>query len=965
MTLKALTKPIPETLPDLKDAEIIGASAKSPVAKTKRRSFLGNIIYQLTIFYFGRNDYYRDKIISRSSVDPSYFKRFNKIHKRYQKIHKPKKILEKKMDLAQSYGVFSSVLLFLILGWLTLNTFMVYRSFWFNMDKQVKFQSGVIEKAATSLMGAVDNYVNYVGDKILTLQGEKNKQTIAHILQKTLNRDALQKNVSSWINISFVDPNGKVVITSDEGVLKRVVNPHEYFPVEEAKRKNAWRLRVGKITHIETDIASYDMLPVAMRIDYDDFKPIGTFIAQLPTEVIQRQIDWVFGDEDICYVIVDDNYDMLAHSTSFDPQTFDKSSLQSKSFVRDIFEQGITNDFLPSRFKMGECVLSYSQKSLGYHLATLTGYHQKKSWQNLAFQLLISVGQSVGVAFLFMTTIYIFKRVKIGPFVTELIKAKIAAEAASVAKSQFLSNMSHELRTPMNGIIGMSQALKDCGKLEGEEQDQVNTIYRSSDALLIILNDILNFSKIEAKKVDLESINFNLRSLVEDIADLMSVTANSKGLEVIVDISKEVPETLIGDPGRIRQIATNLINNAIKFTSYGQIFIQIKLDRVEDGIHFVNFNIKDSGIGIDPAKLGTMFTKFTQADMSTTRKYGGTGLGLSICKELTELMHGQIGITSDFGQGSNFWFTLPLPKSHTEAQDLFFEQKKQLVGKKIAVIEDNLVAKKVLEEQFDHLQITHNIVGTHSIESAEDKINFAIAALEKFEGCEAILISHNSFVGINSTELAERIRANNKLKNIPLILVILVQEKIKIPADKLKLFDRVIAKPIKINRLLQALFFVLKITYYEEEGTLIEKGKVKEEELNTKGLKLLLCEDNEVNMKVATTILKRLAFNIEFAENGQEALNKFLHVKYDLILMDCMMPIMDGFEATKRIREVEKETGAVRTFIIALTANATEDDRKKCLELGMDDFVSKPIKRESIEEVMKRWFLFKNSTTTV
>jgi two-component system sensor histidine kinase/response regulator len=436
----------------------------------------------------------------------------------------------------------------------------------------------------------------------------------------------------------------------------------------------------------------------------------------------------------------------------------------------------------------------------------------------------------------------------------------------------------------------------------------------------------------------------------------MSVTANNKGLEVIVEIDKEVPENLIGDPGRIRQIATNLINNAIKFTSYGQIFIQIRLEKIEDNRYFVNFNIKDSGIGIDPVKIGTMFTKFTQADMSTTRKYGGTGLGLSICKELTELMHGQIGVVSDFGQGSNFWFTIPLPQSESESQDLFIEQKKQLVGKKVAVIEDNLIAKKVLEEQFEQLEIIHDIINTHDIKSAEEKIAFAIAALEKFTGCEAIIMSHNSFVGIDTITLAERIRTNEKLKNITMVLMILLQEKIKIPSERLKIFDRIIAKPIKINRFLQALFFALKITYYEEEGALIEKGKIKEENLQTKGMKVLLCEDNEVNMKVATTILKRMAFDIEFAENGQEALNKFLHVKYDLILMDCMMPIMDGFEATKRIREIEKENGATPTFIIALTANATEEDRKKCLELGMDDFVSKPIKRESIEEVVKRWF---------
>ncbi len=941
-----------------KIAQTNQTSVKKSQEKSKFRHLWQSIFYQITIFYFGRNNYYQEKIVQRSVEDPFYPIRFNKIYKRYQRIHSSKKKQEEKMDLAQSYTIFSCVLLLLVLSWVTLNAFMVYRSFWHNLNKQVQFQSGVIEKATTSLMGAVDNYLNYVGDKLLALNSEQDQKTITHLLQKTLNRDALQKNVSSWINISFVDNSGKVAITSDEGILKKPLNPKEYFPIREAELRDAWRLKVGKMTRIETDISSYNMLPVAMRIDYDNLQPIGTFIAQLPVEAIQRQIDWVFGENDICYVVIDNNFDMVASSSSFNQSSFDRALLNSKDFLQDPFEQlqGPTNDFMPYQFKMGDCVFSYVQKSLGYNLVTVTGYNQKKTWQNLAFQLFVSVGQSIGVAFLFMTTIYIFKRVKIGPFVTELIKARVAAEAASVAKSQFLSNMSHELRTPMNGIIGMSQALKDSGKLDDEEQDQVNTIYRSSDALLIILNDILNFSKIEAKKVDLEDINFNLRSLVEDIADLMSVTANNKGLEVLVNIDKNVPENLVGDPGRIRQIITNLANNAIKFTSYGQILIHIKLEKREENIYHINFNIKDSGIGIDPVKIGTMFTKFTQADMSTTRKYGGTGLGLSICKELAELMHGNIGVISDFGHGSNFWFTLPLPKSETEVQDMFSDQKTQLVGKRIAVVEDNLVAKQVLHEQLDNLHISHNIISTNDITTAEEKINFAIQSLEKCEGCDAILISHNSFVGVNTMDLAAKIRAHDKLKNIPIILIILLQEKIKLADDKLKLFDRIIAKPIKMNRLLQALCFVMKITYYEEEGALVEKGQIKEEEQKTKGVKLLLCEDNEVNMKVATTILKRMAFDIEVAENGQEALNKFLHVKYDIILMDCMMPVMDGFEATKKIREIEKETGAEPTFIIALTANATQEDKDKCLEIGMDDFVSKPIKREIIEDMVKRWF---------
>ncbi len=920
----------------------------------ERATYSQKISYYVAILLFGRNKLYRRKLESRNRTDRNYSQRFYKIRKRHQKILQ-KRAWQQKLDLARSYNFFSVVLMGLVGVWVVINGFMVYNEFWRNLNRQIQFQTSTVEKAASSLMSAVDNYLNYVGDKLLALKQEQNLTTIAAFSRRTTSLDALQENVSSWIRMSFVDKNGKIIIAAGN-ILKKPLDPPEYFNIPQVMQDKAWRIRIGKMTHFENPISSHEALPVAMRIDYDNFKTIGTFIAQVPIEVIQRQIDWVFNDRDICYITVNSDYDLIAKSESMQSENFNKDDLKSTGILDSIITNPtkLNDQPLPQKFKIGQCNFTNYQKTLGYNLVTVVGFHRGQMIRNLGFQLLISVGQSIALTGMFLILIYFFRRNKISPFVNELTKSKVAAESASIAKSQFLSNMSHELRTPMNGIIGMSQALSDAGTLKGEELEQVNTIYRSSEALLVILNDILNFSKIEARKIVIEYVVFDIRDLIEDVANLMFSSAGSKGLEIITRVDDAVPSSLIGDSGRIRQVMTNLISNAIKFTYYGEIFIDIKLKKTQENLFFINFNISDSGIGIPTEKISTMFTAFTQVDMSTTRKYGGTGLGLSICKELVEVMHGSIGVNSEQSKGSNFWFTLPLRMTESDADEDYFEQKEKLIGKKIAYIENNAIAAKVFGDYFDQLKLEKEIISIPTnLEQMLQRIDFATSELSKLRTLDAIFLNNSTQIKLDLVSLAKALKNNEKLKNVPLILMISIREKISIPQKELELFDQIVIKPIKKMRLLLALLSAFKIEYEKEiEETFVNKNILD----SGNRLSVLLCEDNEVNMKVVSTLLKRIGINPDTAENGQEAVNKFLHVRYDVILMDCMMPIMDGFQTTKKIREIEKEQVITKpTLIFALTANVGEDDRNKCLASGMNDFIPKPIRREMLEEIFKKW----------
>lgn len=896
------------------------------------------------LLIFSENDYefFHNKIRKKTKINKHYRLKFKKIKKRYDRINKRKKsFFSKNLGLEESYAAFSYVILFLVFVLTLINSLMIRNNFYNNLRSKIIFHGNVIESASSRIFSAVDNHLNYIGDKLILFKDQKIpiEKAIDLNISRTQNRDIFQRNVSSWLDIGFV--------TNFDGKTDKELITENFYPIKESI-ENKWRFKIGKIQKFENAISSYNFVPVSMSIDDDDLNYVGTFNTNIATARVENMINNSYSDYDICYILTNNEFEVIAKSRDFYNEYSNEMLLSNSQIANLKASEGKKSDFLIEPIKIDDCVISYYRQS-EYPLFAFIGYNKKNVLDSLTGLLLNTVFQAAGMTILFLTTLYIFRTRKIVPFIKEMIKEKLAAEDANVAKGQFLANMSHELRTPMNGIIGMSQTLSDSKNIPFEEKDQINTIHRSSEALLKILTDILNFSKIESKKMDLEYINFSLSSVVNDVAELMSTVANDKGIEIYSYIDKNIPSVLIGDPSRIRQVLVNLVSNAIKFTNYGEIFINVKLGRSEENKYFVNFNVVDTGIGIEESKIQNMFTKFTQADMSTTRKYGGTGLGLSICKEIVDLMNGRIGIKSKFGEGSNFWFTLPLEKSATQEDDFYIEQKKQIIGKNILIMDNHETSQNILKDVLNSMHMNVEMLNEKDLIKLieNDAIN------DKFD---LILLSDDLSKNFNILEFTIQIKSHKILSKLPIILLTMSNKNVKMSKENKNLYTKIITKPVKEIRLLQAIFFSLKISFFEEGGMLVEDGKEKENLMKAKGKLALLCEDNEVNVKVATIMLKRLGFEIDYAENGQEAVNKFLHVNYDIIFMDCMMPVMDGYEASRRIREIEKQRGSDnKQLIIALTANATTSDREKCLESGMTDFVAKPIKREILENIIKKY----------